>query len=98
MFHPDTSHDILRFASVRRHWIDAQPQPPISVGIVVDPDECAVWWASCSAIMKQVMLLLLTREAEEAVRLAESLLDRWPYPHPIRPLRAAAQQPIFWVE
>jgi hypothetical protein len=97
-FHPYTSHDILRFATVARHWVDRRPEPPVSIGITVNPDEYLVWWGQLLSAYERPTLLLLTTEAEEAVRLAELLLGPWPYLYPIRPLPAAARQSIFWVE
>jgi hypothetical protein len=96
--YPYTSHDILRFATVARHWTDGRPQPPVSIEIARDVSEYRVWWGQLLSDYERPTLVLLTEEPEHAVHLAELLLDAWPYAYPIRPLISATRESGFWVE
>jgi hypothetical protein len=94
-FYPYTSHAVLRFAEVADHWRYRRPEPPVSIGVWAAPDEYAVWWGQLLSDLERETLILQSDDPHEVVRLAERLLDTWPYAYPIRHRRA---DPRFWVE
>jgi hypothetical protein len=95
-FFPYTSHAVLRFATRADFWRDEAPQPPVSIGLVPEPDEYVLWWGQLLSSVERATMLLMTADPVEAVALAELLLDAWPYDYPIR-RRATAPTDLFWV-
>lgn len=95
-FVPYTSHAILRFAMVEKHWRDDQPQPPVSIGTASSPDEYIVFWGQMVSEVERATILLLTPSPEEAVGLAASLLRGWPYSYPMRPPCFRWRTPDEW--
>lgn len=75
-FYPFTSHAVLRFSTAPP---PGGEEPPVAIGLCVQPDEYAVWWGWGDAFVLRgsAHIQLLTTDAEEAVALAALLVSGW---------------------